>query len=88
MNKSAQIGDHVLYCLDNGQVRPAVVVQSWNGDLVNLQVSVDGTNDQHHEVNPTGVTAEEAARGVAWRTSRHRSDEPKRGYWHWPVGTA
>lgn len=86
--QTPSIGRVVQYSLDDGTVRPAVIVQVWQSDpetaTVNLQVLLDGSNDMGHETKKTGVSAEEAARGMAWRTSRQVSTEPKPGRWHWP----
>lgn len=88
-NQTPTVGRIVHYTLPNGVVRPAMIVQVWSPGTgcSNLHVHVDGTNDLHHDSDGyrTHVTAEECARGIAWRTSVQCSDEPKPGYWHWPA---
>lgn len=85
-NQTPSIGRIVHYVLDDGTIRPAIIVAVWSPEsgCSNLQVFVDGTNDHATDMKRTGVTAEEAMRGFAWRTSRACSDGPKPGYWHWP----
>jgi hypothetical protein len=61
-----------------GAHRPAIVVQDWdratgsdNGNA-NLVVFLDGSND--------GVLSHL----TLWATSRHYSEDPQPGTWHWP----
>jgi len=86
MSQTPSIGRLVHYSLADGTIRPAILVDVWSPETgcSNLQVFVDGANDLDNEYKKTGVTPEEAARGLAWRTSRQRSDEPKPNHWHWP----
>lgn len=90
--KKATIGDRVLYrCGGTDEapiLRPALVVRDWPGyDYVNLQVFIDGTNDDEHrglkwsDGSPV-FTPEERARGLAWRTSAFPGDGL--GQWRLP----
>jgi hypothetical protein len=98
-----KIGRIVHYVLADGQHRPAMIVRVWPGeygndevkDGVNLMVFLDGMNDQSAS-SPTVnsvmgmVSADECARGSAWRTSvRYGAVTPDGtgmlpGFWHWP----
>lgn len=73
------IGRVVHFVMPNGQHRPAIVVQVWNEDVVNLQVFTDGSNDAGVVVYPnTGGY-------VQWQTSVHHAEnEPGPHTWHWP----
>lgn len=63
-------------------LRPALVVRVWGDTCVNLQVFLDGTNDQH--VGPLGgEVARVPALGIAWCTSVTQGD--KLGEWRWPA---
>lgn len=70
------------------ELRPATIVRVWGPECVNLQVALDGTNDdeQHGVVWSNGsplFTAEECARGQAWKTSA--SMGTCLGEWRWPA---
>lgn len=58
-----------------GEHRPAIIVKVWNKETgsVNLQVFMDGTNDNLYD-----------GRLAIWTTSVVYSEEPKPGTWHWP----
>lgn len=78
MDRVPVIGDVVLYVLPDGphagESRPAFVVQVWSAGYVNLQVFIDGTNDDPHY------------NGSIWATSVERSDDMAPRSWHWPDG--
>ena len=99
MNTDIQKGRVVFYTLKDGQTRPAIVVRVWAEEsgasyppgVVNMNVQVDGTNDAQgpldaYGIAATGISADEAKAGVAWRTSVHPSESgnPEPGRWHWP----
>lgn len=73
-------GRIVLYCLADGEYRPAHVVKVWNSETANLQVFVDGTNDLRY-----GVPAEAADRGIVWKTSIQRGEPGQVGRWITPM---
>lgn len=52
-------------------IRPAIIVQVWTEDCVNLQVFTDGHNDNEFGVN------------VKWLTSVLYSEEARYCSWHW-----
>lgn len=62
------------------ELRPAIVVRVWSGDCCNLQVFLDGRNDDDAQV---GVTQHEAIRGMSWRTSV--TEGAGVGEWRWPA---
>lgn len=78
------VGRVVHYVLEvgphQGDHRPAIIVNVWSRDLVNLQVFTDGGNDvspSHDHRGPESMTL--------WRTSRPHDEETKAlGTWHWP----
>lgn len=64
-----------------GSIRPAIIVRDWgfeaghdagNEQLVNLQVSTDGSND-----------GDQYAAGLVLHTSRKHSDDKEPGTWHY-----
>lgn len=61
--------------------RPAIVVRAWPENRVNVQVCLDGRNDQRH-----GFSANECENGWAWRTSvPEESSAPEvLVAWRWP----
>jgi hypothetical protein len=73
------VGRIVHYTLpdgrSSGQVRPAIVVRTWDESYtsIQLQVFTDETND--------GFVG-----GIVWKTSVMQSanGEPELGRWHWP----
>ena len=82
-------GRIVNYVFASGEVRPAVVVKVWDaeGQSVNLQVFVDGSND--------AALGGAQDRGVVWATSATyqefegtRRTEPTPHTWHWPSMSA
>lgn len=82
MDQKLTEGRFVRYVSKDGVTEhPAVIVRVFKGNDVcaNLQVFLDGGNDERH-----GFSAEECARGTAWRTSVHLSPEPKPETMHWP----
>ena len=90
MPRVPNIGEIVLCELASGFVRPAIVVHKWGAEstTVQLQVFVDGTNDQRiHDADGNLVEAislGEAQRGTAWRTSvAHASASEYFPRWHW-----
>ena len=88
--EKATNGRIVHYVLANGKHRPAIVVEDWqDGETVNLQVFLDGSNDATAEIHDgsAGVVFEhERTVGIAWRTSVAYADAKKKlvGSWHWP----
>jgi hypothetical protein len=79
-----QPGMIVLYVLGadgpgaarRGEIRPAMVVRVWEGQeppLVQLQVFLDGTNDDPID-----------GQALSWRTSVRYSAAHEVGTWHWP----
>lgn len=75
----AAVGDQVLYVLpggrSQGESRPAFVVRSWNGEMLNLQVLTDGTNDF--------LPGTPGSEGTLWATSVHYDPEKRPGFWYW-----
>lgn len=82
------VGTTVLYVLGtqgpgnsrSGEIRPAMVVRVWEGQeppLVQLQVFLDGTND-----DPIDGAA------LTWRTSVRYSADHEPGTWHLPAEVA
>ncbi len=63
----------VSFVMDDGEVRPAVVVRVWpqSDGLVNLNVFVDFLNDKC-ETSPI------------WKTSVRYDENKEPGTWHWP----
>jgi hypothetical protein len=75
------VGRIVHFVTENGEHRPAIVVQVWNKEsgCCNMQVFLDGTNDAKEN-----FSREQLDRGLAWVTSVMYSEEPKPRTWHWP----
>jgi hypothetical protein len=46
-----QAGDVVLFCLESGQYRPAMVVRAWTPNCASLQVFPDKVNDGPDPLN-------------------------------------
>lgn len=63
-----KVGENVIYCIAEGQWRPAVVVQTWGGSAANLVVFLDGGNDNRYP-----NTGEDGALTV-WKTSQMPGD--------------
>jgi hypothetical protein len=79
----ATAGRIVHYVMPSGKHRPSIVVEPWEGDMVNLQVFLDGSNDSAH------AAEWEHSRGIAWKTSIHYAPINEDGSvepntWHWP----
>lgn len=73
------------------RARPAIVVRDWGNGCVNLQVFLDGSNDDDR-VKASGHTI--GTNGNLWLTSVQPSDaqegevagyKPQDGRWHWPA---
>lgn len=70
--------------------RPAIVVQTWSNDCVQLQVFLDGTNENCQEYEKTdnpglAPTSADMNNGMMWRTSVTHDETGKRERtWHWP----
>ena len=83
-------GRIVHYVLANGKHRPAIVVEDWEkGTDVNLQVFLDGKNDETAEAHDGSLGAvfeHERSIGIAWRTSVKYSEKKLPGTWHQPEG--
>lgn len=86
---------HYVIAIDHSGkpvVQPAIVVTFWPeyGDKlgVNLQVFLDGGNVDRSrypsEGNWMAPSAEECAKGLAWRTSATYDAGKAAGTWHWP----
>jgi hypothetical protein len=77
------IGRIVLVTIgtDNGvaTVRPAVVVRVWDDITLNLQLLLDGSNDDRHVV---GRFCQEGGNTHLWLTSVTQGDGI--GQWNWP----
>lgn len=69
------IGQIVGYVLpdgrSNGQVRPAIIVNVWTDEMVNLQVFIDDSNDYPYATAPV------------WVTSVHYDESKSGRTWHW-----
>jgi hypothetical protein len=76
------IGRIVHFVMPSGTIRPAMVV-SVSGDLLNLQVFLDGPNDLHNPDN--GVLPGTAANGLWWVPSVGAGAADQVQTWHWPV---
>jgi len=78
-------GRIVHFVLSSGEHRPAIVVKNWRGEwgyaeedgFVNLQVFVDGSND--NTVYPVSTPPSY----MVWETSIKYSAEPEPRTWHW-----
>jgi hypothetical protein len=68
-----RIGDIVHYVLTDGHHRPAIVVQVWRPETVNLIVFADGSNDGTFAYSP-GFTE--------WKTSVVLSGKKEPNSWH------
>lgn len=62
-------------------LRPALVVRAWGPSCVNLQVFLDGTNDDH--VGRLTGESKRSDSGVVWCTSVARGLGV--GQWRWPA---
>lgn len=60
-----RVGDTVIVTLDNGDERPAIVTQVWNGECVNVHVFGDGSYDSSPCWTLTSVLQEGG--GPTWR---------------------
>jgi hypothetical protein len=81
------VGRIVHFVMPDGKThRPAIVTHDWGG-CVQLQVFLDGTNEECYrkEYGEFCPSKAEQERGIAWRTSVHQ-DETEKGdrTWHWP----
>lgn len=74
------IGRIVHFVTNEGNHRPAIVVEVWNKETgcSNLQVFTDGFNDSK------GRKQFDQPQNVSWATSVNYSEEPKPYTWHWP----
>lgn len=69
------VRDYVFHDWAVGEHRPGIIVSTWDGSFINLQVFFDGSNDA-----PIGDGA-----AVVWVTSVSQDEETKApGTWHWP----
>jgi hypothetical protein len=80
MGGEVTVGRTVLYKIAENVVRPATVVSVNDADSINVQVHLDGTNDDSREEN--APTHDQCLRGLMWRTSVHKGDGI--GEWRWP----
>jgi hypothetical protein len=76
-------GRIVHFVLAEGQHRAAMIVRSWQGDMVNLRVFLDGTNDSRYLVENHHAYSLMGDAGSLWKTSVHYDEEKKPGTWHW-----
>lgn len=65
-------GRIVHYILNNGEHRPAMVVRNWNGEMANLVVFTDGSNDGSMVVSRGSSDLDTGL--LLWRTSKHHAD--------------
>ena len=93
--RQVNVGDivHVVMCKANAARhtseihRAAVVVNTWGGECVQLQVFLDNTNDlfaipnEYPNVYPS---IEQANLGMMWLTSVVYSEDMSIRTWHWP----
>lgn len=71
-----QPGDFVLYCTENGSIRPAfvVVVESFTTGRVSLSILTDGQRDSRWSfAHPK------------WEPNIDYGQPPRPGTWHWPA---
>jgi hypothetical protein len=78
MESKATCGRIVQYMAAEGEVRPLLIVKSWDGEKVNGVLFTDGANDA--SLFPDAVSA-----CTKWVTSVPYSDQPQIGHWSWPV---
>ncbi len=87
MAQNPTLGRIVHYTYPDGVTRPAIVVRDWSNGCVNLQVFLDGSNDDRDQNDgkpleratwPTSVTASPAVDGGESGTV------PAPCYWNWP----
>lgn len=71
VGQKVSIGRIVHFVNKKGAHRPAIVVEIWSDEVVNLQVFTDMRNDG--ELQP-----------VMWATSVPYSDAKEELTWHWP----
>lgn len=81
--QTPSIGRVVHFVMLSGKHRPATIVEVWPGDMVNLQVMMDGPND------PSPLSDENAvlysSHASLWRGSvLHDEDQKLPNTWHWP----
>lgn len=73
--KKPTVGAVVHFTLQQGrsagEVRAGIVVRVWDSGVINMQLFVDGTNDQGAE--------------GPWLTSVHYDAAGERGTWNWPA---
>lgn len=82
------VGRMVHYVLPSGpsqgEHRPAVIVHVFDhvNGMVNLQVFIDGLNDDPYGTATDPVSGGPAG-GVVWKTSVGFSEKKELGTWHW-----
>ncbi len=62
-----------------GECRPAIVVKAWSPTVANMQVFIDGSNDDGHSLQVMVPGA------LAWFTSVAPATETNPYGWHWPT---
>jgi len=96
--QSASIGRIVHFVLPNGEHRPAIVVRVWPEEFpnnpddhtgLNLQVFLDGTNDNEAYAGLPLPAKIDTLHGTMWYTSAQYAMTPdgtgiQPGTWHWP----
>ena len=82
------IGRIVHYRVSKSEVRAAMIVKLYSaGQYVQLQVFLDGINDNFSDERPgfdgtPMFSHDEQRNGLAWRTSVMQGDDI--GQWNWP----
>lgn len=78
----------VHYVMENGEHRPAIIVNNWDGKLscpcegyVNLIVFTDGSNDITAMAND--AEEEDVKHGTVWITSVCYKEDKQPHTWHW-----
>ena len=90
----ASIGRIVHFVLPNGEHRPAIVVRVWPDEFLhnqqdttglNLQVFLDGTNDNEAYAGLFLPAKIDTLHGTMWYTSaQYDPSGIQTGTWHWP----
>lgn len=70
-----KIGDSVLYRIEDGQDRAAIVTCVWSESVVNLAVIVDGAND---------IGGDRDRFPFLWKTSVEKSEQALKNTWYAP----
>lgn len=77
LKASPSIGRWVHYVLESGKHRPAVMVEVWSIEVVNLQVVLDGGP-------ASGNDGDDYTSNLVWKTQVRQDEHSKSvGTWHW-----